>query len=111
MSRTIRRTRDKRRNKSGSSNFETNWTHDWTRPEGTTWHFPWTRVLREGKDFDKAWWRFHSDWNIPWGNGKGLRLDAEGQCRMNNKLELARYLKDNEYEVFTYEPRCLSWDR
>jgi hypothetical protein len=111
MSRTIRRTRDKRRNKSGCSNFDTSWTFDWVHPEHLELHGCWVRVKLEGKAYEKAWWRFHSDWNTTWGNGKGSRVDAEGQCRMKNKLELARYSKDDEYEIQLYEPRCLSWDR
>jgi hypothetical protein len=111
MSRTIRRTRDKKRNKSGRSHFENSYTYDWlhTGPINSIW----LKVKMEGKAFEKAYWKFHGDRHNSYGfsNSTWSRFDAETSCRMKNKTEIIRYYKNEEYDVFAYNPRCLSWDR
>jgi hypothetical protein len=107
MSKTIRRTRAKKHNKSGRSNFVTYWVTNWTYDEEGLWK----RIPLEGKEYDQAYWRFHSDRLKHLGNSKGSRHEAERNCRRKNKEELFRYFKDEDYEVMLHEPRCLSWDR
>lgn len=109
MSRTIRRTRDKRRNKSGRSNFDDWCTHDWVHMEGNS--RCWVKVKLEGKAYWKGWWRFHSDRLTGWGNPKGCRVESNRIARAQNKEEIIRYFKDPDYEVLIRKPRCLSWDR
>jgi hypothetical protein len=106
MSRTIRRTRDKRRNDSGRSHFDHHWTHDWVR-FGSTWK----SVKLEGKEFDKAYWRFHSDRvKRGWSYSKTLRAMFEKTTRAQNRQELVRYYQNSDYEVMTHKTACLSWE-
>ena len=110
MSRTIRRTRDKKRNKSGRSNFVDDWTTEYVYDYG--YLGPRRLVQLEGKAFQKAYWTFHNDTLKHYGgNHPYARKRYEDKCRMKNKNEIDRYLKDTDYEVITYNPGCLSWER
>lgn len=109
MSRTIRRTRDKKRNKSGRSNFVETWItyrecNIFGRGTGR-------RIPLTGKEYWKGYWKFYGDSIQRWGNPPYSRKHFEDKCRIKNKNELNRYLKDNEYEVMMYKPGCLSWER
>ena len=107
MSRTIRRIRDKKKNSPQRYYGDiTWWTHDWIRKEEGHW----IKVKKEGKAYGRGYWRFHGDRIKGWSYTKWLRQDAEGQARMKNKTEIARYLKDEDYEVIDHQPRDLSWD-
>ena len=116
MSRTIRRTRDKRRNKSGRSNFAKDYVFD--RVENyldLTWQ-SWAGmplVKLTGKEYDKQFWSFHGDTKpgYGWGNGTYSRKHSEDCLRMLNKQEIIKYLKDSDHEVIPHKPFCLSWER
>lgn len=107
MSRTTRRTRAKKHNKSGSSHFVESWITTWKYDSEGLWY----RILLVGKEYDQMYWHFHSDQLKHLGNGVFSRAIAEDNCRIKNKEELDRYYKDEDYEVVTHNPRCLSWDR
>lgn len=84
MSRTIRR-------KSGK---EPRWVR-------TTWSWPFGgRIKMEGKELQKSLVKYHSDWgygrNSP---SKWFRSREEATFRSQNKVQLARFYKDFEYEV------------
>ena len=116
MSRTIRRTRDKRRNKSGRSHFVKDYVYD--RDEtylGLGWQ-SWAgmpMVKLTGKEYDKQFWKFHADTKpgYGWGNPNYSRKHFEDRLRMLHKQELLKYLKDDEHEVILDKPFCLSWER
>lgn len=122
MSRTIRRTRDKKRNKSGRSHFERDYTFDrecseekeffYSADLGISWRSR-PLVKLQGKAFSKAYWKFHSDTSrgYGWGNPQYSRFAFEKHCRMKNKGEIVRYYKDENHEVFAHKPACLSWER
>ena len=115
MSRTIRRTRDKRRNKSGRSNFVETYIFD--RVENymdLTWE-SWAgmpKVKLTGKEYDKQFWRFHRDTHnsYGWSNGTYTRKRFENRLRMLNKQEIQKFWKDPDYEVILFKPFCLSWE-
>ena len=118
MSRTIRRTRDKRRNKSGRSHFEKDYTEfyveHWNGP--TAMHGTWAcfpRVKAKGHAFNKGYWFFHGDNHNAHGfsNYTYSRKAAEDTCRAKNRQEIIKYYKDEEYEILIHNPACLSWDR
>jgi hypothetical protein len=116
MSRTIRRTGDKKRNKSGRAHFEHDYTHTYGDSNFESGFYAWgckRSVKLEGKEFDKAFWKFHRDNHnsYGWSNHTWDRWHYEQRCRMKNKEEIIRFLKDDEYEVIVYQPGCLSWER
>ena len=114
MSRTFRRKGDKKRNKSGRSHFEKRFTVDHVEPPVPGRRYGNLPLISlEGKAFDKAFWKFHGDSSnaYGWSNPIGSRKAFEAECRMNNKQEIARYLKDDEYEIQFHNPGCLSWER
>lgn len=114
MSRTFRRKGDKKRNKSGRSHFEKDYTVDRATSPIASWRYRNLPLISlEGKAFDKGYWKFHRDSGpgYGWGNSNYDRKRSETKCRMDNKQEIARYLKDEEYEVQAYYPGCLSWER
>lgn len=118
MSRTIRRTGDKKRNKSGRSHFVENYITDypeeWFGVKGKVkgWGGLPT-IWKEGREYDKGFHKFHGDTKrgYGWSNHTYTRFRFEQRCRMKNKMEIQKWLNDNEYEVFTYQPGCLSWER
>lgn len=115
MSRTIRRTGDKKRNKSGRSNFVKDYIFE--RDEG---HMNGTidawcgcpKVKLTGKEYDKQFWRFHRDTHnsYGWNHGTYTRKHFEDRLRMLNKQEIAKYLKDPEHIVIPFMPFDLSWE-
>jgi hypothetical protein len=110
MSRTIRRTRGKRRNKSGRSSFENDYTFDRIHYGHWGYYAPSKNVKLEGKEFDKAYWKFHGDSNkAQWSYFKSWRVSAEKKCRAKNKEEIVRYYQNVNYEVMLHKPECLSW--
>lgn len=116
MARTVRRTRDKKRNKSGRSHFERDYTHRKPRSERPNGFYAWgsyATIKLEGKEFDQAYWLFHRDHDggYGWGNHKFDRWHYENRCRMKNKEEIIRYYKDEDYEVFAHQPGNLAWER
>jgi len=113
MSRTFRRKGDKKRNKSGRSHFEKDYVNDCYDDRSINGWGGLVHYTLTGKAFDKAFWKFHGDSSnaYGWSNPIGSRKAFEAECRMNNKQEIARYLKDDEYEIQVYYPSCLSWER
>ena len=113
MSRTLRRTGDKKRNKSGRSNFEHDYVTDCYDDHNINGWGGLIHYTLAGKAFSKGYWKFHRDSRpgYGWGNSNYDRKRFETKCRMDNKQEIARYLKDEEYEVQAYYPGCLSWER
>ena len=115
MSRTIRRTGDKKRNKSGKSNFVENYTTTYDETWMPDAPFGWRcapRVEMQGKEFDKAFHKFHGDTkpNYGWSHHWYTRYRFEQRCRMENKQRIIKYLKDPEYVVVPFQPGCLSWE-
>ena len=113
MSRTIRRTRDKKRNKSGRSNFEHYYVTDCIDDRTINGWGGLKHYTLTGKEFDKKYWKFHGDTTpgYGWSVIKYTRQIFEDSCRMKNKEEIQRFYKDEDYEVFTHNPGCLSWER
>jgi hypothetical protein len=64
-----------------------------------------------GKEYDKAYYWFHGDNGVTWGNSKFSRQQSHAIARMNNKKELWLYENNPEYEVMPQFPHCLSWER
>ena len=110
MARTIRRKGDKKRNKSGGSNSIEWYITDWKNDDDGLYQ---GRVELVGKEFDKGYWKFHRDHHnsYGWSNHTWTRARYEDRCRMKNKEEIIRFMKDEEYEIFAYQPGCLSWER
>ena len=113
MSRTFRRKGDKKRNKSGRSNFEHDYITDCYDDDSIIGWAGLVHYTLTGKAFSKAYWKFHGDTNpsYGWGNTKYDRRRFEAKCRMDNKQEIYSYLKDDEYEIQVYYPGCLSFER
>lgn len=113
MSKTFRRKGDKKRNKSGRSHFIRNYVTDCYDDRSINGWGGLVHYTLTGKAFDKGYWKFHGDTNpgYGWGNSSYDRERFEAECRMNNKQEIARYLKDDEYEIQLHNPGCLSWER
>jgi hypothetical protein len=116
MSRTFRRKGDKKRFKSGRSHFEKSYTHDRDAPKDLI--FCGIRSLRSiklvpmtCKDFWKGYWKFHGDSIKCWGNYKYTRQHFENKCRMKNNQEIARFIKNVDYDPLLYKPGCLSYER
>lgn len=118
MSRTIRRKRHKTQYQHCYSNDEADylWVQDdiWGYKLGvmfdyrTLWKSP--KRLLTGKEYKKAWWKFHKDDNFFGSNYCWhWRNAAERRGRVKNREELAKFWKNPEYEVMAYEPECLSW--
>ena len=113
MSRTIRRKGYKKQLKSGRSHFEKDYVTDWVKPEGVEAWGGGKRVPLTGKEYDKAYHAFHGDTKrgYGWGNHIVSRQLSIESWRVQNKAEIIRFIKDNDYEVMPHKPRCLSWDR
>lgn len=116
MSRTIRRTGDKKRNKSGGSHFETDYTHTYDESDRYSDVGAWRakpRIKMEGHEYFAQYHKFHGCTcrGYGWGNHTYSRWYAERQCRSVNKREIVRWLADDMYEIFTHNPPCLSYDR
>lgn len=118
MSRTIRRKRHKNQYQHCVNHEERDWL--WVQDDiwgyslnrwdnyRTLWKAPKRQLV--GKEYDKAWWKYHKDGRFFQSNYRWhWRNAAESRCRVRNKEELARFWKDPEYEVLTHEPECLSW--
>lgn len=97
MSRTIRRTKEKRLGRSNKlKSYVFKYVPDWndTIPMyETCLAFPKQRL--EGKEFDEAYWRFHRDSKkyYGWQLLKGGKISS----RAFNEHELIKGLKDPEY--------------
>lgn len=98
MSRTIRR-----------KNFVPEWvTHEWKSRD--SFSSAWIRVPKEGKELAKALKKHHGDtyrWDWP---TKWVRNDVQTTYRAQARNELARYLKDEEYEVIIPRKNPIPWD-
>lgn len=115
MSRTIRRTGDKKRNKSGRSNFVKDYIYESVEEYMDLSRYSWgglPKVKLTGKDHDKQFWRFHRDTHnsYGWSNGTYTRKHFEDRLRMLNKQEIIKYMKDPEHVVIPFKPFCLSWE-
>lgn len=116
MSRTIRRTSSKKKNKSGPSDlikwYITEKTDVWEGSKGDVSSYGGCpRIEKTGKDYDKALSKFYADSHYTRGNSKGLRHSSHVITRSKNKGELIRYENNPDYEIMLQKPRCLSWDR
>jgi hypothetical protein len=113
MSRTVRRTSYKKQLKSGRSHFVEDYVSDRIKPEGVDAWAGGKRVLLTGKEYEQAYHAFHGDTKrgYGWGNHIISRQISIQSWRIQNKAEIIRFIKDNDYEVMMHNPRCLSWDR
>lgn len=113
MSRTIRRTGDKKRNKSGRSNFVEDYTFDYVENylDVDAWSGK-PKVKLTGDEFHKEYWRFHRDSKAGygWGNGTYTRKHFEDRLRMQNKLEIQKFMKNENHVVIPVKPHDLSWE-
>lgn len=108
MARTIRRTKEKRRYKSGSSHLESDYLMGWIRM-GTAF----IRAPLEGDERIKMYNLFHGDSHSSygWSNPKYSRYESHMQLRVRYKDEISKYIKNEDYEIPVIRIRCLSWDR
>lgn len=115
MSRTIRRTGDKKRNKSGRSNFVEGYIYEHVAEYLDLSRYSWEgmpKVKLTGKEYGKQFWRFHRDTpnSYGWSNRTYTRKRFEDKLRMLHKKEISKFLKDETYEIVPFKPRCLSWE-
>lgn len=113
MSRTIRRTKEKKRLKSGKSHFVKDYVTDYAMPEGVeAWRGAKT-VYLTGKEYDKGYYTFHGDTqrNFGWSNPPYDRKESINAWRNKNKMEIIRFIQNNDHEVVVHKVRCLSWER
>lgn len=118
MSRTMRRTSDKKRFNSGRSHFVDDYIYDyeekWEGRDGVVdaWRGKPSKKLT-GKEYGRAYHKFHGDTNpgYGWGNYPYSRYHSHQVARAQNKNQIERYKKDPNHEVVICNVRCLSWDR
>lgn len=113
MSRTVRRTKEKKRNKSGSSHFINYYVTDSFLPEGVTHWGGGKKVLLTGKEYSQGYYYFHGDTsrNHCWGNHKVSRVYSHRKWDTTMKEEVLRFMKDPDYEIIVYKLPCIAWDR
>jgi hypothetical protein len=97
MSRTIRRTKEKRNGRSHFlASYVTVYVDHWNGTvamHGTWGMFP--QVKLEGAEYDEMFHMFHGDTHKHYGwNLKG----SKGSARAHNRAELQKWIQDNDYE-------------
>lgn len=109
MSRTIRRTRSKK----NYSHFEKDYTfeRDYENHKELSGWCAIPKVKLEGREYKKAWHKYHGDTqkNYGWVEGKCYHEIAKVSTRAKNREEIARYLKNDEYDVVNHEEPDVSW--
>jgi len=97
MSRTIRRTKEKRLGRSSKvRSYLRTIPDEWNGVQpmhGTVWAFP--HVWKEDKEYQEGYWRFHRDSKkyYGWQLLKGGKTSA----RAHNEKELIKAIKDFDY--------------
>jgi hypothetical protein len=98
MSRTIRRTRSKK----NYSNFEKDYTfkRDYENHKELSGWCAIPKVKLEGREYQKAWHKFHGDTqkNYGWTEGK-----------VYHDIAKTSYLKNDEYDIINHEEPDTSW--
>lgn len=117
MSRTIRRTKTNKRNPRFLIDYVTYLPQEWDGRQqgnrGVRWIKDFPLLLLEGKEYQKAYWKFHSD------NGFAVfgyenayerpMIESESKTRARYKRELVKWIKDPEY-VVQFTPPPQEWD-
>jgi hypothetical protein len=103
MSRTVRR---KHTNLKRHSYADEKWfTHDryrewtWDGVDGRYRIIDKGWIKKEGKDFKKGWWRFHSDRLLSFCNYRS----TWGEVRAKNRTDLNEWVKCEDHEPIFYE--------
>lgn len=107
MSRTIRRTKTNKRNPRFLIDYVTYLPQEWDGRDignrGIRWVKDFPRFTLEGKAYDKAYWKFHSDQGFAEffyeDNFEFPMHEVEGDRRARYKREIVKWLKDEEYEI------------
>lgn len=118
MSKTIRRSKEKARNKSGSSHFIKDFvtirSDSWEGCKGTVeaWGGQ-PLILKSGRRYIKAVYRYHSDGRKLhfWSNPQYGKKLSHIKNRIQYKNKISNYLKNNNYEIIQHKLYCLSWER
>lgn len=118
MSRTIRRIKEKNTNKSGKSHFLKTYIVQkpdvWqgSKSDITCWGGTPLEKLT-GKEYDKAYHWFHGDAKSSkvWSNPAYSKTLTHIKHRMHYKQEVARFLKNDDYDISVKRLDCLSWER
>jgi len=117
MSRTIRRTKAKKYR----SRFEKEYTYyipeEWDNRSignrGIRWVKDFPLLPLEGKEFEKAYWKYHSDsgckdFSFENAFEYPMREDERAK-RSRYKREISRWLKDEDYEIQFQKSKQI-WD-
>jgi hypothetical protein len=116
VSRTIRRTkRNKLRSRSEKTYTHVRLTEYLDlQGESNRWYnhgFP--LVPLEGKEFQKTYWKFHSDCGCPeFGFENAFEypwVESSKEARARYKREIVKWLKDEDYEIIFTKPPHI-WD-
>ncbi|MEM2159374.1 MAG: hypothetical protein QXN55_00260 [Candidatus Nitrosotenuis sp.] len=62
-------------------------------------HLP--RTFKKGKEYRKGWWKFHGD-GKEWYYGKCFNK-SWSQVRAGNRVNIARFFRDEEFDLIPYD--------